>query len=232
MEKPLPARAIPWPSPGAPGKKLPPRRKGREVSSGNALRSSRLRGNSASALGSRSARPAGAPTAARPAPNPMVAAGGGRPRGVRAVHRVQPEDGGQPRTRRRAQRAGRHRRSCGAGEAPGGGRQVGSVGRVRDVGRGGGRRHPLGPHVRLVPAPNLYHQEDGDLAGRFTRDVEAAIRVLTAAGGSGTSRGAVEPRKTPCRERFDASGGRPPRRQPGLGQAALPIGVAMPPRRE
>ena len=40
----------------------------------------------------------------------------------------------------------------------------------------------LGPHVRLVPAPNLYHQEDGDLAGRFTRDVEAAIADLRRHG--------------------------------------------------
>ena len=33
----------------------------------------------------------------------------------------------------------------------------------------------LGEHVRLVPAPRLYHAEGADLAERFTRDVEAAI---------------------------------------------------------
>ena len=33
----------------------------------------------------------------------------------------------------------------------------------------------LGAHVRLVPAPRLYHAEGADLSQRFTRDVEAAI---------------------------------------------------------
>jgi len=40
----------------------------------------------------------------------------------------------------------------------------------------------LGPHVRLVPAPRLYHAEGADLAERFTRDVEAAIADLRRHG--------------------------------------------------
>ncbi|MCX7174942.1 MAG: aspartate aminotransferase family protein [Proteobacteria bacterium] len=40
----------------------------------------------------------------------------------------------------------------------------------------------LGPHVRLVPAPRLYHAEGADLGERFTRDVEAAIADLQRHG--------------------------------------------------
>lgn len=40
----------------------------------------------------------------------------------------------------------------------------------------------LGAHVRLVPAPRLYHAEGADLALRFTRDVEAAIADLRRHG--------------------------------------------------
>ncbi len=40
----------------------------------------------------------------------------------------------------------------------------------------------LGAHVRLVPAPRLYHAEGADLAERFTRDVEAAISDLQRHG--------------------------------------------------
>ncbi|MFS2017401.1 aspartate aminotransferase family protein [Massilia sp. CT11-108] len=40
----------------------------------------------------------------------------------------------------------------------------------------------LGGHVRLVPAPRLYHAGDADLAERFTRDVEAAIADLRRHG--------------------------------------------------
>ena len=40
----------------------------------------------------------------------------------------------------------------------------------------------LGPHVRLVPAPRLYHAEGADLADRFTRDVEGAIADLRRHG--------------------------------------------------
>jgi 4-aminobutyrate aminotransferase-like enzyme len=40
----------------------------------------------------------------------------------------------------------------------------------------------LGPHVRLVPAPRLYHAEGADLAERFTQDVEAAIADLRRHG--------------------------------------------------
>ena len=40
----------------------------------------------------------------------------------------------------------------------------------------------LGPHVRLVPAPNLYHSGGVDLADRFTHDVEAAIADLRRHG--------------------------------------------------
>ncbi len=40
----------------------------------------------------------------------------------------------------------------------------------------------LGAHVRLVPAPRLYHAEGADLSGRFTRDVEAAIANLRRHG--------------------------------------------------
>ena len=40
----------------------------------------------------------------------------------------------------------------------------------------------LGPHVRLVPAPRLYHAEGTDLGERFTRDVEAAIADLQRHG--------------------------------------------------
>ena len=40
----------------------------------------------------------------------------------------------------------------------------------------------LGEHVRLVPAPRLYHAEGADLAERFTRDVEAAIADLQRHG--------------------------------------------------
>ncbi|WP_395408440.1 aspartate aminotransferase family protein [Pseudoduganella sp. UC29_106] len=40
----------------------------------------------------------------------------------------------------------------------------------------------LGPHVRLVPAPRLYHAEGADLAERFTHDVEAAIADLRRHG--------------------------------------------------
>ncbi|MGR2740354.1 aspartate aminotransferase family protein [Billgrantia sp. Q4P2] len=40
----------------------------------------------------------------------------------------------------------------------------------------------LGAHVRLVPAPRLYHAEGADLSERFTRDVEAAIADLQRHG--------------------------------------------------
>ncbi|MEJ2417247.1 MAG: aspartate aminotransferase family protein [Exilibacterium sp.] len=40
----------------------------------------------------------------------------------------------------------------------------------------------LGAHVRLVPAPRLYHAEGADLAERFTRDVQAAIADLQRHG--------------------------------------------------
>jgi len=40
----------------------------------------------------------------------------------------------------------------------------------------------LGAHVRLVPAPRLYHAEGADLSERFTRDVEAAIADLRRHG--------------------------------------------------
>ena len=40
----------------------------------------------------------------------------------------------------------------------------------------------LGAHVRLVPAPRLYHAEGADLCERFTRDVEAAIADLQRHG--------------------------------------------------
>ncbi|MBW1212184.1 aspartate aminotransferase family protein [Pantoea allii] len=40
----------------------------------------------------------------------------------------------------------------------------------------------LGPHVRLVPAPRLYHAEGADLGERFTRDVENAIADLQRHG--------------------------------------------------
>jgi 4-aminobutyrate aminotransferase-like enzyme len=40
----------------------------------------------------------------------------------------------------------------------------------------------LGPHVRLVPAPRLYHAEGADLGERFTRDVEAAVADLQRHG--------------------------------------------------
>jgi 4-aminobutyrate aminotransferase-like enzyme len=40
----------------------------------------------------------------------------------------------------------------------------------------------LGPHVRLVPAPRLYHAEGADLGERFTRDVEAAMADLKRHG--------------------------------------------------
>jgi 4-aminobutyrate aminotransferase-like enzyme len=40
----------------------------------------------------------------------------------------------------------------------------------------------LGAHVRLVPAPRLYHAEGADLGQRFTRDVEAAIADLRRHG--------------------------------------------------
>jgi len=40
----------------------------------------------------------------------------------------------------------------------------------------------LGPHVRLVRAPRLYHAEGADLGERFTRDVEAAISDLQRHG--------------------------------------------------
>ena len=40
----------------------------------------------------------------------------------------------------------------------------------------------LGTHVRLVPAPRLYHAEGADLGERFTRDVEAAIADLQRHG--------------------------------------------------
>jgi 4-aminobutyrate aminotransferase-like enzyme len=40
----------------------------------------------------------------------------------------------------------------------------------------------LGAHVRLVPAPRLYHAGGADLAERFTRDVEAAIADLRRHG--------------------------------------------------
>lgn len=40
----------------------------------------------------------------------------------------------------------------------------------------------LGAHVRLVPAPRLYHAGGADLADRFTRDVEAAIDDLRRHG--------------------------------------------------
>jgi len=41
-----------------------------------------------------------------------------------------------------------------------------------------GQSVDLGAHVRLVPAPRLYHADGADLAARFTRDVEAAITDL------------------------------------------------------
>jgi 4-aminobutyrate aminotransferase-like enzyme len=40
----------------------------------------------------------------------------------------------------------------------------------------------LGPHVRLVPAPRLYHAQGANLSERFTRDVEAAIADLRRHG--------------------------------------------------
>lgn len=40
----------------------------------------------------------------------------------------------------------------------------------------------LGPHVRLVRAPRLYHAGGADLADTFTRDVEAAIADLKRHG--------------------------------------------------
>lgn len=40
----------------------------------------------------------------------------------------------------------------------------------------------LGAHVRLVPAPRLYHAAGDDLGERFTRDVEAAIADLRRHG--------------------------------------------------
>ena len=40
----------------------------------------------------------------------------------------------------------------------------------------------LGEHVRLVPAPRLYHAEGADLGERFRRDVEAAIADLQRHG--------------------------------------------------
>lgn len=40
----------------------------------------------------------------------------------------------------------------------------------------------LGTHVRLVPAPRLYHAGGADLAATFTRDVEAAIADLQRHG--------------------------------------------------
>jgi 4-aminobutyrate aminotransferase-like enzyme len=40
----------------------------------------------------------------------------------------------------------------------------------------------LGAHVRLVPAPRLYHESEPDLGERFTRDVEAAIADLRRHG--------------------------------------------------
>jgi 4-aminobutyrate aminotransferase-like enzyme len=40
----------------------------------------------------------------------------------------------------------------------------------------------LGAHVRLVPAPRLYHADGADLAERFTRDVESAIADLRRHG--------------------------------------------------
>lgn len=40
----------------------------------------------------------------------------------------------------------------------------------------------LGAHVRLIPAPRLYHAAGGDLGERFTRDVEAAIADLRRHG--------------------------------------------------
>ena len=40
----------------------------------------------------------------------------------------------------------------------------------------------LGPHVRLVPAPRMYHAEGADLGERFTRDIEAAIADLQRHG--------------------------------------------------
>jgi 4-aminobutyrate aminotransferase-like enzyme len=40
----------------------------------------------------------------------------------------------------------------------------------------------LGGHVRLVPAPRLYHADGTDLAERFNRDVEAAIADMKRHG--------------------------------------------------
>ncbi|MFA6310537.1 MAG: aspartate aminotransferase family protein [Sterolibacterium sp.] len=40
----------------------------------------------------------------------------------------------------------------------------------------------LGPHVRLVPAPRLYHAAGADLGERFTRDIEGAIADLQRHG--------------------------------------------------
>jgi len=40
----------------------------------------------------------------------------------------------------------------------------------------------LGAHVRLVPAPRLFHAQGADIAERFTRDVEAAIADLKRHG--------------------------------------------------
>ena len=45
-----------------------------------------------------------------------------------------------------------------------------------------GKTVDLGAHVRLVPAPRLYHAEGADLGERFTRDVEAAIADLQRHG--------------------------------------------------
>ncbi|HZX25835.1 MAG TPA: aspartate aminotransferase family protein [Telluria sp.] len=45
-----------------------------------------------------------------------------------------------------------------------------------------GQSVDLGAHVRLVPAPRLYHADGADLAACFTRDVEAAIADLRRHG--------------------------------------------------
>lgn len=45
-----------------------------------------------------------------------------------------------------------------------------------------GENVPLGPHVRTVPAPDLWRSPSGDVAAEFTAAVEAAIRDLVRHG--------------------------------------------------
>lgn len=40
----------------------------------------------------------------------------------------------------------------------------------------------MGAHMRLVPAPRVYHADGADMAERFTRDVESAIADLKRHG--------------------------------------------------